>query len=246
MYRFFIKEEQIHDGMIEICGSDVNHIKNVLRMKTGDKVYLSNGSDLEYECSLLEWTDDTILAKIEDVHGMETELPVKITLYQGLPKGDKMEMIVQKAVELGVAEIVPVAMKRCIVKLDAKKAAKKVQRWNEIAKSAAKQSKRGLIPEVKPVMSFKEAVEYGKSMDMLLIPYEDAKGIAHSREVVEAVKDKKSPGIYIGPEGGFPEEEVSLAMKAGVEPVTLGHRILRTETAGMTLLSILMFMLEED
>ena len=246
MYRFFIKEEQIHDGMIEICGSDVNHIKNVLRMKTGDKVYLSNGSDLEYECSLLEWTDDTILAKIEDVHGMETELPVKITLYQGLPKGDKMEMIVQKAVELGVAEIVPVAMKRCVVKLDAKKAAKKVQRWNEIAKSAAKQSKRGLIPEVKPVMSFKEAVEYGKSMDMLLIPYEDAKGIAHSREVVETVKDKKSLGIYIGPEGGFPEEEVSLAMKAGAEPVTLGHRILRTETAGMTLLSILMFMLEED
>ena len=246
MYRFFIKEEQIHDGMIEICGSDVNHIKNVLRMKTGDKVYLSNGSDLEYECSLLEWTDDTILAKIEDVHGMETELPVKITLYQGLPKGDKMEMIVQKAVELGVAEIVPVAMKRCVVKLDAKKAAKKVQRWNEIAKSAAKQSKRGLIPEVKPVMSFKEAVEYGKSMDMLLIPYEDAKGIAHSREVVETVKDKKSLGIYIGPEGGFPEEEVSFSMKAGAEPVTLGHRILRTETAGMTLLSILMFMLEED
>ena len=246
MYRFFIKEEQIHDGMIEICGSDVNHIKNVLRMKTGDKVYLSNGSDLEYECSLLEWTDDTILAKIEDVHGMETELPVKITLYQGLPKGDKMEMIVQKAVELGVAEIVPVAMKRCVVKLDAKKAAKKVQRWNEIAKSAAKQSKRGMIPEVKSVMSFKEAVEYGKSMDMLLIPYEDAEGIVHSRQVVESVKGKKSLGIYIGPEGGFPEEEVSLAMEAGAEPITLGHRILRTETAGMALLSVLMFMLEEE
>ena len=246
MYRFFIKEEQIHDGMIEICGSDVNHIKNVLRMKTGDKVYLSNGSDLEYECSLLEWTDDTILAKIEDVHGMETELPVKITLYQGLPKGDKMEMIVQKAVELGVAEIVPIAMKRCVVKLDAKKAAKKVQRWNEIAKSAAKQSKRGMIPEVKSVMSFKEAVEYGKSMDMLLIPYEDAEGIVHSRQVVESVKGKKSLGIYIGPEGGFPEEEVSLAMEAGAEPITLGHRILRTETAGMALLSVLMFMLEEE
>lgn len=101
MYRFFIKEEQIHDGMIEICGSDVNHIKNVLRMKTGDKVYLSNGSDLEYECSLLEWTDDTILAKIEDVHGMETELPVKIMLYQGLPKGDKMEMSFKKRWNLG-------------------------------------------------------------------------------------------------------------------------------------------------
>ena len=159
MYRFFIKEEQIHDGMIEICGSDVNHIKNVLRMKTGDKVYLSNGSDLEYECSLLEWTDDTILAKIEDVHGMETELPVKITLYQGLPKGDKMEMIVQKAVELGVAEIVPVAMKRCVVKLDAKKAAKKVSRWNTIALSAAKQAKRGIIPEVREVRNFKDILE---------------------------------------------------------------------------------------
>ena len=126
MYQFFVDDCQIGKEYVTITGSDVNHIKNVLRMKTGDKVYLSNGSDLEYECSLLEWTDDTILAKIEDVHGMETELPVKITLYQGLPKGDKMEMIVQKAVDLGVAEIVPVAMKRCVVKLDAKKAAKKV------------------------------------------------------------------------------------------------------------------------
>ena len=128
--------------MIEICGSDVNHIKNVLRMKTGDKVYLSNGSDLEYECSLLEWTDDTILAKIEDVHGMETELPVKITLYQGLPKGDKMEMIVQKMRwNLGWQRSFQVAMKRCVVKLDAKKAAKKVSRWNTIALSAAKSGK---------------------------------------------------------------------------------------------------------
>ena len=159
MYRFFIKEEQIHDGMIEIMGSDVNHIKNVLRMKTGDKVYLSNGSDLEYECSLSEWTQDSIFAKIEDVHGMETELPAKITLYQGLPKGDKMEMIIQKAIELGVTEIVPTAMKRCVVKLDAKKAAKKVSRWNTIALSAAKQAKRGIIPEVREVRSFKEILE---------------------------------------------------------------------------------------
>ena len=182
MYRFFIKEEQIHDGMIEICGSDVNHIKNVLRMKTGDKVYLSNGSDLEYECSLLEWTDDTILAKIEDVHGMETELPVKITLYQGLPKGDKMEMIVQKAVELGVAEIVPVAMKRCVVKLDAKKAAKKVSRWNTIALSAAKQAKRGIIPEVREVRNFKDILEEVQDIEFMLVPYEEAKGMQASKE----------------------------------------------------------------
>lgn len=248
MYQFFIQPDSIKEEEIWIADpQDVNHIRNVLRMKKGEKVsFCCEAKGKEYICSIEEIESDIVKAAIIDINGESRELPVKITLFQGLPKSDKMELIIQKAVELGVAEIVPMATKRAVVKLDAKKAAKKVQRWNEIAKSAAKQSKRGLIPEVKPVMSFKEAVEYGKSMDMLLIPYEDAKGIAHSREVVETVKDKKSLGIYIGPEGGFPEEEVSLAMKAGAEPVTLGHRILRTETAGMTLLSILMFMLEED
>lgn len=248
MYRFFVKQEQIdmEEKKIHITGSDVNHIKNVLRMRQGETILISAGDNLEYTCLVGEMEAEEVIADISYVQEVGMELPSKIYLFQGLPKSDKMELIIQKAIELGAAEIVPMATKRAVVKLDAKKAAKKVQRWNEIAKSAAKQSKRGLIPEVKPVMSFKEAVEYGKSMDMLLIPYEDAKGIAHSREVVETVKDKKSLGIYIGPEGGFPEEEVSLAMKAGAEPVTLGHRILRTETAGMTLLSILMFMLEED
>lgn len=248
MYRFFVKQEQIdmEEKKIHITGSDVNHIKNVLRMRQGETILISAGDNLEYTCLVSEMEAEEVIADISYVQEVGMELPSKIYLFQGLPKSDKMELIIQKAIELGAAEIVPMATKRAVVKLDAKKAAKKVQRWNEIAKSAAKQSKRGLIPEVKPVMSFKEAVEYGKSMDMLLIPYEDAKGIAHSREVVETVKDKKSLGIYIGPEGGFPEEEVSLAMKAGAEPVTLGHRILRTETAGMTLLSILMFMLEED
>lgn len=248
MYRFFVKQEQIdmEEKKIHITGSDVNHIKNVLRMRQGETILISAGDNLEYTCLVSEMKAEDVIADISYVQEVGMELPSKIYLFQGLPKSDKMELIIQKAIELGAAEIVPMATKRAVVKLDAKKAAKKVQRWNEIAKSAAKQSKRGLIPEVKPVMSFKEAVEYGKSMDMLLIPYEDAKGIAHSREVVETVKDKKSLGIYIGPEGGFPEEEVSLAMKAGAEPVTLGHRILRTETAGMTLLSILMFMLEED
>ena len=206
MYRFFIKEEQIHDGMIEICGSDVNHIKNVLRMKTGDKVYLSNGSDLEYECSLLEWTDDTILAKIEDVHGMETELPVKITLYQGLPKGDKMEMIVQKAVELGVAEI---------------------------------------VPEVREVRNFKDILEEVQDTEFMLVPYEEAKGMQASKELISQAKGKKSIGIIIGPEGGFEKEEIEQLKAAGGQTMSLGKRILRTETAGMTVLSILMFTIEE-
>ena len=246
MYQFFVEDEQIANDLVIIEGSDVNHIRNVLRMKCGEKVRISSTSGRNFFGTIDRIAENVVEVCITEETALDTELPCRICLFQGLPKSDKMELIIQKAIELGAAEIVPMATKRAVVKLDAKKAAKKVQRWNEIAKSAAKQSKRGLIPEVKPVMSFKEAVEYGKSMDMLLIPYEDAKGIAHSREVVETVKDKKSLGIYIGPEGGFPEEEVSLAMKAGAEPVTLGHRILRTETAGMTLLSILMFMLEED
>lgn len=245
MYRFFIKEEQIHDGMIEILGSDVNHIKNVLRMKRGDKVYLSNGSDLEYECSLQEWEDEKILAKIEDVHGMETELPVKITLYQGLPKGDKMETIIQKAVELGVSEIVPVAMKRCVVKLDAKKAGKKVSRWNTIALSAAKQAKRGIIPEVQEVKTFKEALQEIKDIEWMLVPYEEAKGMQASKDLIKEAKSKKSIGIMIGPEGGFEKEEIEELKAIGAKTMSLGKRILRTETAGMTVLSILMFTIEE-
>ena len=247
MYQFFIQPDSVKEKEVWITDlQDVNHIRNVLRMKKGEKISLCcEEKGKEYICSIEDMQSDIVKAVIVDINGESRELPVKITLFQGLPKNDKMELIIQKAVELGVAEIVPMATKRAVV-LDAKKAAKKVQRWNEIAKSAAKQSKRGMIPEVKSVMSFKEAVEYGKSMDMLLIPYEDAEGIVHSRQVVESVKGKKSLGIYIGPEGGFPEEEVSLAMEAGAEPITLGHRILRTETAGMALLSVLMFMLEEE
>lgn len=245
MYRFFIKEEQIQDGMIKIIGSDVNHIKNVLRMKTGDKVYLSNGLDLEYECSLYEWEDDEIFAKIIDVHGTETELPVNITLYQGLPKGDKMEMIIQKAVELGASRIVPVAMKRCVVKLDAKKAAKKVGRWNTIALSAAKQAKRGIIPEVSKVMTFKEVLEEAKDIEWMLVPYEEAKGMQEAKKLINEAKGKKSIGIMIGPEGGFEKEEIEELKAIGAKTMSLGKRILRTETAGMTVLSILMFTIEE-
>lgn len=248
MYQFFIQPENITEKEILITDEqDVNHIKNVLRMKKGEKLALCcEASEKEYICSITEVGEEGIRAKVEDICGQSRELPVRITLFQGLPKGDKMEWIIQKAVELGAAEIVPVATKRAVVKLDAKKAAKKVQRWNEIAKSAAKQSKRSHIPEVKPVLTWKEAIAYGKTLDMLLVPYEDAKGIAHSREVMQSVRGKKSLGIYIGPEGGFQEEEVKLAVEAGAFPVTLGHRILRTETAGMAVLSILMFLLEEE
>ena len=245
MHRFFVKGDQIQEDKIWICGSDVNHIKNVLRMKPGEKVFLSCENDLEYECSLEEFGEDGICARILDIHGMETELETELILYQGLPKGDKMEWIIQKAVELGASKIVPVRMKRCVVKLDAKKAKKKVSRWNSIAQSAAKQARRGKIPVVTEVMDFKEAMEDAKSLDMFLVPYEEAKGMEHSRELFQKAKEKKSIGIIIGPEGGFDKEEIESAKLAGGNVLTLGKRILRTETAGMTMLSILMFLLEK-
>jgi len=196
-------------------------------------------------CSIQEFTDDTVILNIEDILGTSRELSAKITLFQGLPKGDKMEQIIQKTVELGVTEIVPVAMKRCVVKLDDKKAGKKIERWNGIALSAAKQSKRGIIPEIKDVMSFKEAIKMASHMDACLVPYENAEGIEGARKLVESMKDKKSIGIFIGPEGGFDDSEIEFALENGAKTLTLGRRILRTETAGMTMLSILMFALEE-
>ena len=246
MYRFFVEPEQTGGETIIITGNDVNHMKNVLRMKKGEHILISDGQEREYECEIVGLEEDAVEAKILDVFGSAAELPTKITLFQGLPKADKMELIIQKAVELGVYEVVPVSTKRAVVKLDAKKAKKKVERWNTIALSAAKQAKRGRIPEVLPVMTLKEAFGYAKELDASIIPYEDAKGIGHSREVMASLKGKGHIGVFIGPEGGFEDSEVQKAMELGIEPVTLGRRILRTETAGMTVLSILMFQMEEE
>lgn len=245
MYRFFA-EDEINSGQdIIISGEDYNHIKNVLRMKPGEQVLVSDGNDREYLCSIREMTGNQIILSIEDILGESRELPAKITLFQGLPKGDKMEQIIQKAVELGVYEIVPVAMKRSVVKLDSKKAAKKTERWNSIALSAAKQSKRGIIPKVSSVVSFKEAVSQASLMDGFLLPYENAAGMEEARRRMNSMKGKKSIAIMIGPEGGFEESEIDLAKQEGAGILSLGKRILRTETAGMTVLSILMFLLEE-
>lgn len=246
MYRFFVEPEACLGENILIGGTDYNHIKNVLRLKVGEEIAVGDGSSREYICTIQEFTGEAVVAKICDMQDSFSELSVKIRLYQGYPKGDKLETIVQKAVELGACEIVPVMMKRTIVKLDDKKAAKKVERLSAIALSAAKQSKRGIIPRVEPIMNFKEAIADAAKLDCILMPYEDARGIAYAREVVEQCKNKNTIGIFIGPEGGFDEEEVELAKAAGAHCITLGKRILRTETAGMAMLSILMFALEKD
>ena len=246
MYQFFADDAQIGKDFITITGPDVNHMKNVLRMKPGEEVSVSDGNNCRYLCRITEYmeTGEAILTVIQREEN-DTELPSKIYLFQGLPKQEKMEFIVQKAVELGVYQIIPVALKRCVVKLDEKKARKKVSRWQEISKSAAKQSGRGIVPEVKNVLSWKEALELAAKLDVRLIPYELAEGMDKTKKLLAAIQPGQSIGIFIGPEGGFEKAEVSEALEKGAEAVTLGRRILRTETAGITTLSVLMFQLEE-
>lgn len=246
MYRFFVEPSQIGEENITIIGADVNHIKNVLRMKCKEQIAISDGQEYEYYCIIEKLEEEQIIARIQEVVKNSQELPVRITLFQGIPKSDKLELIIQKAVELGVSEIVPVAMKRSVAKIDQKKAGKKVERFNAIALSAAKQAKRSIIPTVTMPMSWKEAVTYGKTMDCCLVPYEDARGISHTREVIRQLHGGKSIALYIGPEGGFDDSEIREAKEEGFEVITLGKRILRTETAGLTALSILMYELEEE
>lgn len=248
MHRFFVKPEQLNTDSPEITGGDYNHIRNVLRMKQGEELLLSDGSGKEYLCQITGYDNEKQVVRlaITDIFGSARELPAKITLFQGYPKGDKLEMIIQKAVELGVYEIVPVMMKRCVVKLDEKKSEKKTIRLNAVSLSAAKQSKRGQIPKVTKVMSLKEACEYASGMDYLLIPYENAEGMEHSRKLIKEAEGKKRIGIFIGPEGGFDASEVEMIEAAGGNTMSLGNRILRTETAGITMLSLLMFQLEKE
>lgn len=247
MYRFFVEPEQVGEKEITITGSDVNHIKNVLRMKPEETILISSGENQEYTCYIKELKEEEIIAHIMYMQESGYELPSRLYLFQGLPKSDKMELIIQKAVELGVHEIIPVASKRAVVKLDAKKEEKKRTRWQAISESAAKQSKRMYVPEVKKVMSFSQAVEYAGQLDVVLVPYELAKGMGETREIIGKIRKGQSVGIFIGPEGGFEETEVEMAVeKANAKAITLGRRILRTETAGLTVLSILMFTLEEE
>lgn len=244
MHHFFVGFSQIQDDMIMIEGSDLNHMKNVLRIKEGEQVEISDGSSTRYICELDGYEQEKARLRICDTVQDDVELPSRIYLFQGLPKADKMELIIQKAVELGVYEVVPVVTKRCVVKLDEKKAAKKIARWSAIAEGAAKQSGRNRIPQIHDVMTFTEALKTAQELDIRLIPYEKAKGMKAMKSAVEQIRPGQSIGVFIGPEGGFEEAEIEQAMELGILPVSLGKRILRTETAGLTILSILMYHLE--
>lgn len=251
MHHFFVTPEQIDEaaGLVSVYGSDFNHMIHVLRLKEQENVLISDGTGNDYLCQLEHYSEETqtVTLSMTDTVYPGTELRSRIYLFQGLPKSDKMELIIQKAVELGVFQIIPVATKRCVVKLDEKKAESKRKRWNGISESAAKQSRRGIVPEVTPVMNWKEAVAYSASFDYRLIPYENFKDMKSSKDLLKSIgedENVKNIAIYIGPEGGFDEGEVAYAMEQGVLPVSLGRRILRTETAGLMLASVLMYELE--
>ncbi len=244
MNRFFVPVENVHGDRITITGDDVNHIKNVLRMASGEKVVVSCGQGIDYYCIIEVIQENSIVLAVEEEKAVSTELPVRITLFQALPKADKMEFVIQKAVELGAVEIVPVRTRRCVVKLDEVKAEKKVSRWQAIAESAAKQSGRGIVPRVHGVMDFAEALDRAEQMDTTVIPYELYGDMRESVEVMRRAAGGSSIGVFIGPEGGFERSEVEQAIRQGAIPVSLGKRILRTETAGLTVLSVLMFLIE--
>ncbi len=239
MYNFFVSDDSRQGECYLITGSDFNHIKNVLRMQIGENLLVSEcgASNL---CEIICFEAESAIVKIVEENYQDTNLPVKIYLFQGLPKSDKMELIIQKAVELGADYIVPVQMNRCVVKLDDKKKKSKVSRWQSIAESAAKQSKRNIIPEVTDVLSYKQAVEMAKDLDLFIVPYENKDGMKATQNALSEMKSGSTVGIFIGPEGGFEEYEIDAAENAGGKAVSLGKRILRTETAAITAVGMCM------
>lgn len=246
MYHFFVDSSAIGEGKVRITGADLNHMKNVLRMKPGEEVLISDGTGKDYNCQVETYTEGGGILGILSENEDSRELPSRIWLFQGLPKSDKMEVIIQKAVELGAAGVIPVATRNAVVKLDAKKAESKVRRWQAIAESAAKQSKRSYIPQVGAVMSLKEAFSYieEQKFDLCMIPYELEKGMDGTKQVLSRLASGQQIAVFIGPEGGFDEEEIRLALEKNVIPVSLGKRILRTETAGPAILALLMMKFE--
>ena len=246
MLHIFVDPSQMQGELLYVRGTDVNHIKNVMRLRPGDEISVRTGQDeREYRYGIEEFTDSEVICRLRFVKESDVELPVRVYLFQGLPKADKMELIIQKAVELGVAEIIPVQMHRSIVKLDGAKAVKKVQRWQTIAEAAAKQSRRAVIPVVREPMTMEAAVRYAESCtDVRLLPYELQEEDGSTGELFERIAAGSSVSVFIGPEGGFEPGEVERAKEAGILPISLGKRILRTETAALVVLSWLIYRFE--
>jgi 16S rRNA (uracil1498-N3)-methyltransferase len=243
MHNFFVNENQKVNNRYLINGTDFNHIKNVLRMSAGD-AFLVSENGVSSLCEIESFESDTVIVKIIEENYNDTSLPINIYLFQGLPKGDKMELIIQKCVELGVHEIVPVQMSRSVVKIEEKKKKSKRERWQAISESAAKQSKCNKIPEISDILTYKQALEKAKGLDLLLVPYESKNGMEDTKNALAEIKSGMNVGVLIGPEGGFDEKEVNEAFEIGGKVISLGKRILRTETAAITSVSMCMLYAE--
>ncbi|MBO5048338.1 MAG: 16S rRNA (uracil(1498)-N(3))-methyltransferase [Clostridia bacterium] len=242
MPRFFLSASP-NDGFFEITGDDARHISFSLRMRCGEHLVVCDGEGTDYECVIQTIDGQTVKAEVLEKRPTVTESPVKIRLYQSVPKGDKFDYIVQKAVELGVSEIVPVYSSRCIVKPDAKSEEKRLARLSKIAEEAAKQCGRGIIPKVLPHMRYADAVRaaYGSTF----LCYEDEKSYSLKEYLHDfAEKGEKTLGFFVGPEGGYAKEEVLLASERGIPSAKLGNRILRSETASGFVLSCIAYALE--
>jgi 16S rRNA (uracil1498-N3)-methyltransferase len=245
MSRFFVKPEQISGNTVIIVGEDAKHIGTVLRMRKDEKITVCDGQSIDYNCIIIEVYKDSVEAQILDKKVNNAEPAIKVKLYQALPKLDKMEFIIQKCVELGIDEIIPVVSKRTIVKIEEpKKGEKKLERWNKISEAAAKQSMRGKIPQVSDIISFAKALEQAQLLDGAIIPYENEKQTT-LKSFVQTFKGQ-TIGIFIGPEGGFEQEEILMAQKVGIQAITLGNRILRTETAGLAAVSNIIYELGDE
>ena len=245
MYHFFTAEDGMEKGFLLIKGQDVRHITRVLRLGPGDKITVSDTQDRNHLCEIAETGPDFVRVRILENELISSEMNRRITVFQGLPKSDKMDYIITKCVELGAFEIVPVEMTRTVVRLDDKKKKSRQERWQKLSESAAKQSGRGIIPSVSPVLSFDQALEKARQEDAILVPYESAENMSYTREVLSSVKEGSETAVFIGPEGGFDPKEIKQLKEAGARILTLGPRILRTETAALAFLAMAALMWEE-
>lgn len=243
MPKFFVKNEQIIEDNIHIKGQDVNHIKNVLRCQIGDKIEICNSDSKEnFLCNIEKIDREIIDCKIIEKKENIAEPNVQVTIFQGLPKSDKMEFIIQKSVELGVYNIVPTEMKRCVVKLTGKDKVKKQERWQKISEVAAKQCGRDIIPKIEEITDIKN-IDI-KNYDLFLVAYEKEITNSLKSELKKLENTKSKIAILIGPEGGLEESDVLDLKENGAKVISLGKRILRTETVALNVLSIIMYEVE--
>lgn len=242
MQQIFINQSVKEQETFTVAGDDARHLSQVLRMRAGETLRVSTQAGDNYLCEIVALNKTEVTLRVSEKMA-STELEKRIYLFQAIPKGDRMETVIEKAVELGVYEIIPVEMKYCVVKLDDKKKASRLKRYQSIAEAAAKQSKRSSIPQIHDFMSYAEAVAYARQCDVCIVPYECAEGMEATKRVLIKMADASSISIMIGPEGGFADEEIE-AVREDMDVISLGSRILRTDTAAITTMSMVMLAIE--